>query len=131
MAVFYGPSSSDTQYLKQFKSFLDDARQHSSERIIVLGDFNLLHINWSAMSPSTPDKTQVYFLKVVKDNFVWQLIDTPTQGHNILDLLLTTISHKFNNIANFDSIINTDHKLIEFKINLKILKQSCSTKRKF
>ena len=46
-----------------------------------------------------------------------------------LDLVLTSILYKINNVADFDSIVATDHKLIEFEINLKIPKQKQLTKR--
>ena len=129
MAVFYRPPSSDINYLKQFKAFLKDARKNSFDSIIVLGYFNLPYMDWTSISPTVSDKIHTYFAKLIKDNFLWQLIDFPTRGSNILDLVLTTIPYKINNIAAFDSIIATDHKLIEFEINLKIPKQKQPTKR--
>lgn len=57
------------------------------------------------------------FSKSIKDNFLLQLIDFPAQGCNILNLVLTSIPCKINNIAAFDSIIATDHKCIDSKLS--------------
>lgn len=68
-----------------------------------------------------------YFTKLVKDNFLWQLIDFPTRK-DVLDLLLTNIPDKITNISGFEDIITTDHKLINFQINLQIPKRNPSLK---
>lgn len=53
MAIFYRPPSADTNYLvKQFKAFLRNARQNFFDSIIVLGDVNLPHMDWSLTSPT-------------------------------------------------------------------------------
>ena len=64
----------------------------------------------------------------MKDNYLWQLVDFPTRGKNILDLILTTISTKVQHIHGFDDIICTDHKLISFELDQKVPKRS-KTKR--
>ena len=64
----------------------------------------------------------------MKDNYLWQLVDFPTRGKNILDLILTTIPTKVQHIHGFEDIICTDHKLISFELDLKVPKRS-KTKR--
>ena len=64
----------------------------------------------------------------MKDISLWQLIDFPTRGKNILDLILNTIPTKVQHIHGFDDIICTDHKLISFELDLKVPKRS-KTKR--
>jgi hypothetical protein len=51
---------------------------------------------------------------------MWQMVDFPTRGNNILDLICTTIPDKVTNIIGFDDILSTDHKLISFDLNLRI-----------
>ena len=41
-------------------------------------------------------------------------------GENTLDLILTNIPDKIQNVAGFDDVLESDHKLINFEINLKI-----------
>lgn len=58
--------------------------------------------------------------KAIKDHFLWQVIDFPTRNDDMLDLLLTNIPDKISNIKGFQDILNSDHKLIEFSIDLRI-----------
>ena len=51
---------------------------------------------------------------------MWQMVDFPTRMGNTLDLILTNILEKIYNVHGFDDILNTDHKLIRFDLNLKI-----------
>ena len=62
------------------------------------------------------------FTKTIWDNFLWQLVDQPTKKDHILDLVLTNIPHKISNLEIFDDIICTDHKLIQFYLDLNIPK---------
>ena len=64
-----------------------------------------------------------HFTKTVKDIYLWQLVNFPTRGDNILDLILTNTPNKVSNVQGFDDILNTDHKLVSFNINLKIQKK--------
>lgn len=68
-------------------------------------------------------------VKLACDNFLWQLIDQPTRGDNILDLLLTNFPDKVKQLERFDDVINSDHRLFEFVLNFNINKKP-PTKRK-
>jgi hypothetical protein len=48
------------------------------------------------------------------------LVDFPTRNDNILDLVLTNIPEKILNLEGFDDILETDHKILKFDLNLKI-----------
>ena len=63
------------------------------------------------------------FTKTVKDNYLGQLINFPTRGDNTLDLILTNTPDKVRNVQGFEDILNTDHKLLSFNINLKVQKK--------
>ena len=56
----------------------------------------------------------------MKDHYLWQLVDFPTRFENTLDLILTNILDKIDNLKGFDDIVPRNHKLISFEINLKI-----------
>ena len=59
------------------------------------------------------DRLHNEFTKMVRDNFLWQMVESPTCGANILDLLLTKIPHKVKAVCVFDDILKTDQKLID------------------
>ena len=45
----------------------------------------------------------------IKDHFVWQVVDFPTQQENLLDLVLTNIPDKIVSIVGFYDILESDH----------------------
>ena len=52
---------------------------------------------------------------MVKDNFLWQMVESPTRG--------TNIPHKVKAVCVFDDILKTDHKLIDFNLSFIINKK--------
>ena len=126
--VFYRPQDTDLKYLEQLKKTLLLASKAKFDQILVIGDFNLSEIDWQTGTAIAGDCLHDYFTKLVKDNYLWQLVDFPTRGKSILDLILTTIPTKVQHIYGLDDIICTDHKLISFELDLKVPKRS-KTKR--
>ena len=65
------------------------------------------------VSPITTD--------VLQDSGLFQLIDSPTRGKNVLDLILTTNEYLINNITVTDEesvSLKSDHKAITADINI-------------
>ena len=87
------------------------------------GDFNLPHIDWSTGVATNNDSIHNFFTKTVRDNYLWQLVDFPTQINNTLDLLFTNIPDKITNVHRSMDIIATDHTLISFDVDFKICKK--------
>lgn len=92
--------------------------------VIICGDFNLPHIDWSTGTATTGDTIHNYFTKTVKDNFMWQLVNFPTRINNTLDLILTNIPDKVTKLVGFEDIFNSDHKILSFELVLKIPRNS-------
>ena len=92
------------------------------------GDFNLPHIDWEFGTATTGDSIHNYFTKLVRDNYLWQIIDFQTRNNNVLYLILTNIPEKISDIHGFDDILNTDHKLVSFGLDFNIPKKP-KTKR--
>lgn len=120
--VFYRPPNSDLAYIKEFKTSLLLASKAKFDQVIICGDFNLPHIDWSTGTATTGDTIHNYFTKTVKDNFVWQLVNFPTTINNTLDLILTNIPDKVTKLVGFEDIFNSDHK--SFELVLKIPRNS-------
>ena len=102
------------------------ARTHTfrcSVQLVICGDFNLPDIDWSTGTASTTESIHNYFTKIVKDNYLWQMVNFSTRNKNVLDLVLTNIPNKVNDVHGFDDIISTDHKLISFNIDLRLHKK--------
>ena len=121
--AFYRPPNTDINHIKELKKSLHLAIKAKFDHLVVCGDFNLPHIDWSTGSATNNDCIHNYFTKTVKDNYLYQLIDFPTRCDNILDLVFTNLPDKVINVQGFEDILNTDHKLISFELDLKINKK--------
>ena len=109
MAVFYRPPSSDCSYLTEFTKFLREVSRTKLDQFFTVGDFNLQNIDWSIRISSTDSDIYNLFTKSIKDHFVWQVVDFPTQQENLWDLVLTNIPDKIVNIVGFYDILESDH----------------------
>ncbi|CAH3107748.1 unnamed protein product [Pocillopora meandrina] len=58
------------------------------------------------------------------DQLLIVVIDFPTRNDHILELLLTNIPDKISNVKGSQDILNSDHQLIEFPLDLRIKSQS-------
>ena len=80
--------------MEHLKSSLDSILQSGKySNILLSGDFNLPSMNWETETTSPGCKNISYyeqFLTILKDSNLTQLIDKPTRGENILDLISTT-----------------------------------------
>ena len=128
IVVFYRPPDSNLDYLKELKKSFRLANQARFDQLVVCGDFNLPHIDWEFGTATTGDSIHNYFTKLVRDTYLWQMIDFPTRNNNMLDLILTNIPEKISDIHGFDDILNTDHKLVSFVLDFNIPKEP-KTKR--
>jgi hypothetical protein len=91
-----------------------------------MGDFNCAGINWENRSYDANGEKLFYF---AEDNFLKQLVNEPTRGHNILDLILTNEENLITNIRVGDTIGNSDHNLIRFEIHAKFKETKKEVKR--
>lgn len=128
VVLFYRPPDSDLDYLKELKKSLLYASRHNFDKLLICDLLNLPNVNWSTCTANSSDSLRNYFTKLVKDNFLWQIIGFPTRNDNILDLILTNSPEKIVNVHSFDDLIFTDDKLISFDIDMCIPKK-IETKR--
>ena len=61
-----------------------------SQALVLLGDFNHPDICWKSSMASCRQSRRL--LECFEDNFLSQVIDSPTRGDAILDLLVTSTS---------------------------------------
>ena len=114
--------NTDLNNIKQLKRALTLGSKAKFDSLIVCGDFNLPHIDWSTGVATNNDSIYNFFTKTVKYYYLWQLVDFPTRINNTLGLLLTNIPDKIK-VYGFEDIISTDHTLISFDIDFKICRK--------
>lgn len=122
-SVYYRSSNSDLSYMKESTKSLLIASKATFNNIVIAGDFNLPNIDWKNITDTTDNIAYSYFVKTLKDHFLWQVVDFPTRNNSLPDLILTSIPAKISNIKGSQDILNADHKFINFCINLRIAKK--------
>ena len=97
------------------EAFLLQLQEVSHSRALVLmGDFKHLDVCWdSGMVGSRQSRR---FLESVRDKFLVQVIDGPTQGEALLDLVLTNAEDSTREVKIGGSLGCSDQALVEFVI---------------
>ena len=78
-----------------------------------MGDFNLSDVDWSIPRLMNGSVNYTLLMGIVQDNFLIQLVDTPTRDRNILDLVLA--SSLASNLLVREPF--SDHNFITFTLN--------------
>ena len=121
MCVSYRPPNAGPEFLHEFCRFLKCADVSRYKDIIILGDFNYPSIHWLDGSGFLDISTDRGFTDILQEAGLFQLVNSPTRGQNILDLLLTTNEYLIDNITVTDddsTCVKSDHKAITSDINL-------------
>ena len=58
----------------------------SQENVIILGDSNYPELKWNELNSVLGEP----FVSCIHDNFLEQVVETPTRNENFLDLVLTS-----------------------------------------
>ncbi|KAK4810861.1 hypothetical protein QYF61_008833 [Mycteria americana] len=84
------------------------------QALVLLGDFNHPGICWKSSTASCRQSRRL--LECIEDKFLTQVIDTPTRGDAILDLLVTSASELIGDVKIGGSLGCNDHALVEFAV---------------
>ncbi|XP_048788476.1 uncharacterized protein LOC125687389 [Lagopus muta] len=91
-------------------------REMSGSRALVLvGDFNHPDICWENHTASC--KSSRRLLESIDDSFLVQVLDRPTRGEALLDLLLTNAEEIIKGVKVGGCLGSSDHALVEFVIS--------------
>jgi len=81
---------------------------------VLLGDFNHPDISWKSGVERYRQSRRL--LECIGDNFLSQVIDSPTRGGVILDLLVTNVSELIGDLKTGGSLGCSDHALVQFMV---------------
>ena len=113
--TFYRPPNSDISILDSLNHSL--LSTHTKYSIVLCGDFNLPHINWSTVTPDLLSPAATLLCSIINDNFLTQVVNFPTRQVNVLDLVLVNHTSIISCIHPVDSLPGTDHEAIYFELN--------------
>ncbi len=114
-------SASHQNFIKMLNDYVQNKNY---SHVLITGDFNLKHIDWNNWSsPSSNMKEEGNtFLEWMRDNFLYQHVDTPTRGRdnqksNILDLIITNEENMVTDLEHLSPLGKSDHELLYFRFN--------------
>ena len=97
--------SVDEAFLLQLQELLH------SQALVLMGDFNHPGICWG--SGTVGSRQSKRFLESVEDNFLVQVIDGPTRGEALLDLVLSNVEESIREIKTAGYLGCSDYALVE------------------
>ena len=112
VGVYYRPPNQREPTDEAF--FLQLQEASCSQALVLLGDFNHPDICWNSSTASCRQSRRL--LGYIEDNFLSQVVDSPTRGDAILDLLVTSASELISDIKIGGSLGCGDHALVEFTV---------------
>ena len=119
--VYRSPNSSDVNNDNLLK-LINDANNTPFSSILILGDFNLPHINWELEQTCTGGNCVTSrFLETVKDNFLIQHVMVPTRSRcnqtpHILDLVFTRHEEEIQHLTTEAPLGLSDHSVLNFRM---------------
>ena len=93
--------------MQQFVELLSSKRG----RHLIVGDFNLPGVNWKNLSASSVGKQQ-QFMNIFTKRGYRQLVEVPTRGDNILDLVFVDDSTLITGISVEGLFSTSDHCVV-------------------
>jgi len=112
VGVYYRPPDQEELIDEAFFLQLQEALR--LQALVLLGDFNYPDICWKNNTASCRQSSR--FLECIEDNFLSQVISTPTQGDAILDLLVTNASELVGDVKIGGSLGCSNHALVELTL---------------
>lgn len=131
--LFYRPPNASFNFNANLCQVLLNVQRLGKNSIYVMGDLNMPHVNWSSLTSTVPIEQD---LCEILDRFnITQINKNPSRdvNPNILDIVASNKPLKVSEIDIGCSLIDTDHKKLNFSINVlhKKDKQCHPTRRVF
>ena len=124
-AAIYRPPGAETSgwkaLLDKLQSMIDSISEGGvTPDIYVAGDFNYPGIDWDLGIPDDNTSGQGRDLvEFMNHNFLTQVVNQPTRGENILDLLLTNVPRYVAEVATSKTTLS-DHKMVEITLGFNL-----------
>ena len=96
------------------EGLLDIINKAANDTCLLMGDFNLPSINWDLMAAD--GKAANIFLDCIQDNFLYQQVQEPTRGANILDLVLTSEKSMVEDLEVGEPFGTSDHCVVRWNL---------------
>ena len=98
LSCYYNPKTNNEASIQEFGTSMERAARINNALIIGAGDFNLPGWNWkkTSLKPNTQyPGIHHLFTDILDDYGLYQIVEEPTRGSNILDLIVTNYPASF------------------------------------
>ncbi|XP_062575423.1 uncharacterized protein LOC134237333 [Saccostrea cucullata] len=117
LSCLYRPPNRQDQHTtdKVIHNISELRSQHKNNIFILGGDFNLPDIDWDKYAingSQTSREINNAFMQMTADLNLQQVVDIPTRGENILDLLLTSHPGQLSRCKTIPPLGNSDHDVV-------------------
>ena len=113
--VCYRPEV-DEEYI--LPKIINSINSLDNQNVMLVGDFNFRNIDWKSGKCSRP--LEQFFIDSINDNLLEQMIDIPTRGSNILDLVFVGDPSAVQNYDTFPPFGSSDHNIVSVDIKCMI-----------
>jgi len=127
--VVYRPLKNDLNAIVYLKLLIDCITEHSSNSKhihLIVANLNAPNINRLLLCNGTDRISDILLQAAVKLGFS-RLVQFPTRGFNILDVLFTDVDTLITNVLPHPPIGFSDHNGIVFTIDVKFYDSKCDT----
>ena len=107
LSSFYRQQPNDDVSIEKLNQSLRRLNPNSKSIIIVSGDFNLDHIDWTSSSiiPKPNVKRHQDLLDLIADHSLTQIVDKPSRNDNTLDLIITNYPSIVDNLETIHPLV--------------------------
>ena len=124
VASVYRPPGPDTPGFKSLLDSLQDiidklSADNTVPDLYITGDFNCPHLDLDC-DGNVSENQGSYLLEFMDRNFLTQVVDKPTRGDNILDLLLTNVPRYVGEVQVSPTSLS-DHHLVEVQLGFNLI----------
>ena len=109
--IYRSPNSPPENNIK----LIEVISKFKNSNLVIVGDFNYGNINWDLLEG---DRDSTPFLECVLASNLTQLVEYPTRGNAMLDLVLSNQPEIMSPIIHAGSLGSSDHDLLTFHLYL-------------
>jgi hypothetical protein len=119
LSCYYNPKANNEASIQEFGTSMERAPRIVNTFIIGAGDFNLPGWNWkeNSLKPNTQyPGIHHLFTDILDDHGLCQIVEEPTRGSNILDLIVTNYPASFRRTEIIPGV--SDHDIVFTEVNI-------------
>jgi len=122
----YRPERDELNMIRKINASINKI---NTTNIILAGDFNFRRIDWNSLDSSKLNEVESSFVETLQDNFLHQMVNKPTRGRNILDLVITGSPDDIEKWEVCPPFSSSDHDRVEFYLRCPVTRMQTEPRK--